>query len=86
MDPLESSTHSFIVKIWRERMQEQGRQCTWRGQITHVPSGERRAFTRLVDLTAFIVPYLERLGVSVTPQGRIKYWVQRRIGQWSIRE
>ena len=60
----EANIHPFIVKIWLEETIEEARQATWRGQITHVPSGKRRAFSDLSDITAFIVPYLESMGVK----------------------
>ena len=69
----EANTHSFIVKI---RLEE-ARQATWRGQLTHVPSGKRRAFSDLLDITAFIVPYLESMGV------RIGFW--QRVKQQLVR-
>ncbi|MFN2217718.1 MAG: hypothetical protein ACK2UA_03880 [Anaerolineae bacterium] len=55
METSEGNTHPFIVKIWLEETAEEARQPSWRGQITHVPSGQRRTFSRLPDMTAFIV-------------------------------
>jgi hypothetical protein len=66
MDLPETTTHSFIVKIWLEETAEETGQARWRGHITHVPSGERRHLKDLGDITAFIVPYLERMGVKLT--------------------
>jgi len=53
MDP--PDTHSFVVKIWIEH---QPRHAVWQGQVTHVPSGQRRTFRSLSTLNAFITPYL----------------------------
>jgi hypothetical protein len=64
MDLIEFNTHSFIVKIWLEETTEEAGQATWRGHITHVPSGERRYVQDLGDIAAFIAPYLERMGVK----------------------
>ena len=75
VDPFEAHTHSFIVKIWRESLVQEGRRVTWRGHITHVPSGERRYLRDLNDLVAFIVPYLERMGVHSIGHGRVWHWV-----------
>jgi hypothetical protein len=61
MEPLEKHTHSFIVKIWRERS---GRSFIWRGHITHVPDGVRRPLRRLCEVGAFIRPYLRQMSVS----------------------
>jgi hypothetical protein len=68
----EANTHPFIVKIWLEETVEEARRATWRGQITHVPSGKRRAFSDLSDMTAFIVPYLESMGVTPGFWQRVK--------------
>ncbi len=65
MDPPETDTHSFIVKIWLEETVQEAGKATWRGHITHVPSGERRYLRHLGDILDFIKPYLERMGVKV---------------------
>jgi hypothetical protein len=64
MDLIEFNTHSFIVKIWLEETAEEAGEATWRGHITHVPNGERRYVQDLDEITAFIAPYLERMGVK----------------------
>ena len=66
MDLPEATTQSFIVKIWLEETAEETGRARWRGYITHVPSGERRHLKDLGDITAFIVPYLEQMGVKLT--------------------
>ena len=63
MDLFEANTHPFIVKIWIEETAEEAGQATWRGHITHVPTGERRYLKDLDDITAFIAPYLEKMGM-----------------------
>lgn len=68
MDVYERNTHPFIVKIWLEETAEESGQATWRGYITHVPSGRRRYLQTLDDILAFIVPYLEEIGVDI-PRG-----------------
>jgi hypothetical protein len=65
MGAVESNTHSFIVKVWLEETAEEIGQATWRGHITHVPSGERRYLQDLDKIAAFIAPYLERMGVRL---------------------
>jgi hypothetical protein len=57
MDTCEPKAHSFIVKIWLEEGDE-AEKLFWRGQITHVPSGERRQLKVLSDVTDFIELYL----------------------------
>ena len=81
MDLLEFNTHSFIVKIWLEEPAEGNRRGMWRGHITHVPSGERRCLKNLDDITAFIAPYLERMGVKLDLLWRAKRWLNR----WKLR-
>jgi hypothetical protein len=72
VESFEANTHPFIVKIWLEETVEEARQATWRGQITHVPSGKRRVFSDLSDMTTFIVPYLESMGVRPGFWQRVK--------------
>ncbi len=64
----EADTHSFIVKIWREETNH----ATWRGHITHVPGGERCYVQDLDDISAFLLPYLERLGMRLTFCWRVR--------------
>lgn len=65
MDPFEVGAHSFIVRIWLEEEASGNRDAVWRGQVTHVPSGTQRYVKQLDDLHAFIIPYLEAMGVQV---------------------
>lgn len=58
----ETTTDSFIVKIWLEDDSSRFNQVVWRGHITHVASGERRYVKDLDDILVFIGSYLERLG------------------------
>ena len=67
MDPLECSTHSFIVRIWLEETAEEAGQATWRGRITHVSGQESQYLKDLDEIAAFIVPYLEAMGVQQRP-------------------
>jgi hypothetical protein len=59
----DSAPQSFIVKIWLEETAEEAGRATWRGHITHVPSGERRYLQRLDEIARFIAPYLQAMGV-----------------------
>jgi hypothetical protein len=77
MDLLEFNTHSFIVKIWLEEPAEGNRRATWRGHITHVPSGERRYLKNLWQIAAFIAPYLMAMGVKLNLYLRIQEWLER---------
>lgn len=73
MDLFESITHSFIIKIWLE----DGDQPKWRGHITYVPSGERRYLENMGEITNFIMPYLEQMGVKPGLLWRVKRWLSR---------
>jgi len=59
---LEHGTHSFIVKVWRERTSSRDRTFSWRGYITHVPDGERRSVRHLEEIGLFISHYLRQMG------------------------
>jgi hypothetical protein len=65
MDQYESTVHPFIVKVWLEETAEATKQVTWRGHITHVPSGRRCYIQNLGEIIAFIAPYLRALGVTM---------------------
>lgn len=74
MQVIQTNTHSFIVKVWREESNRQDAPMLWRGQITHVPSGQRYAFTDLYEIPTVIEPYLIQLGVKLTRFAQIKQW------------
>lgn len=79
MDPFESSTQSFIVKIWLEETAKEGDNPSWRGHITHVPSEERRYVEDLNGITDFIVLYLEELRGNAREQYKSgQEWMNRR--------
>jgi hypothetical protein len=61
---LERDVQSFIVRVWFEGSATETDPVTWRGQITHVPSGEREYLTELGEVTAFIARYLEEMGLQ----------------------
>lgn len=77
VDLLEANTHSFIVKIWLEETMAETGQATWRGHITHVPSGQRRYLKNLSDVTAFIEPYLQQMGVRLRNRWPLADWLRR---------
>jgi hypothetical protein len=77
MDFLEPYTHSFIVKVWLEETVEEAGRAKWRGYITHVPSGERRYVRDMDEITAFIAPYLEGMGVKLANRWRVRDWLRR---------
>ena len=62
-----SEPQSFIIKIWLEDTLDEADEATWRGHITHVPSGERRYLKSLADIGYFVARYLAAMGVKVDP-------------------
>lgn len=73
MDLYERNTCSFIVKVWIEPNDEAVAQPLWRGQITHVFTGQRQSFDNLATITDFIATYLAGMGAGVAqtePQTR----------------
>ena len=68
---------SFIVKIWIEEADDATERASWRGRITHVPSGEQHYLKDLAEIPAFIAPYLLERGIKLDRGLRIKLWLQR---------
>ena len=62
-----SEPQSFIIKIWLEDTLDEADEATWRGHITHVPSGERSYLKSLTDIGQFVTRYLVAMGVRVDP-------------------
>jgi hypothetical protein len=77
MDSLEATSHPFIIRIWLEETAEEAGQAVWRGHITHVPTGERRYLHNLADISAFIMPYLQNMGVKLRLSDRVKQWLSQ---------
>ena len=73
----EANTHSFIVKIWLDDNSRRINQVTWRGHITHIPSGERHFITDLNEIQRYISPYLESMGVKRGLSARLRSWFMR---------
>ncbi|RIK42337.1 MAG: hypothetical protein DCC55_09210 [Chloroflexi bacterium] len=51
--------HLFIVRTWREPSTVVA-SAEWRGMVEHVPTGQRRYFTRLEELDHFILHQMEQ--------------------------
>jgi hypothetical protein len=80
MGSLESTSQSFIVKVWVEESAEKGGQGVWHGHITHVPSGKRHYMKNLDAIRDFIAPHLEAMGVDLGKRWRMRRWLKRWIG------
>jgi hypothetical protein len=76
----ELAPQSFIIRIWLEERAEEAGKATWRGHITHVPSGQRQYIQDLDRISSFIGPYLEAMGVELQGGWRLRRWL-RRMGQ-----
>lgn len=81
MDTLESTTQSFIVKVWIEEIAENSGQGVWHGHITHALSGERHYLKNLDEVRDFIAPYLEDMGVKLETHQRVTRWLKQLIGK-----
>ena len=69
----DSNSHSFIVKVWLEETAEEAGRAIWRGHITHVSREENRRYVKDLDeLAAFIVHYLEGMGVKFGMRWRLR--------------
>ena len=84
MDLIDPNAHSFIIKIWVEGLTEGHDHPTWHGHITHVPGGERRYLKDLDEITPFVSPYLESLGVKPDRSLGLARWLRRlpRFTRW----
>ena len=76
MDLLESTAHSFIVKLWLEEAEGKSNQLTWHGYITHVPSGSRRYVKTLNEIPEFINQYVSNAPVQVGLKSRVSSWLK----------
>ena len=79
MDLAESTVHSFIVKLWLEDEGGENSRLRWHGYITHVPSGARRSFKKLSEVTDFIKQYVDGNDVQVRRRSGLRDWLRRFI-------
>jgi hypothetical protein len=52
--------HLFIVRTWREPSSVVAT-AEWRGLVEHVPTGQKRYFTRMEELDRFILQQMDQL-------------------------
>lgn len=67
-------SHSFVVKIWARDVENPLQEGAWRGRVTHVRSGERRYVQNLLQIPAFLMPYVRQMGGPVDLQTRLCLW------------
>jgi hypothetical protein len=72
----ESQVHSFIVKLWLEKVGDEKGMTVWHGHITHVPSGERRYLKDLRDILGFVKLYIEETGADITQDSKTRSWLK----------
>jgi hypothetical protein len=70
----EPDSHAFVLRVWRE---DGARRPEWRGQITHVGSGARRAVRHLGEIGLFVGGYVERMGTPLSWVWRLRRWLGR---------
>lgn len=83
MSLFETDIQSFIIKLWFEDARQDGGLVTWRGQITHVPSGTHKSVQTLEEIASFILSYLEHMGVRVDWRSRHRPWLSRWVSRMS---
>jgi hypothetical protein len=55
--------------------------ASWRGSITHVETGERRYLEGLIEVPAFIAPYILEAGGALDWRSRLLLWVASRASR-----
>jgi hypothetical protein len=60
----DESTHTFVLRIWKESRELDGALPEWRGSIEHVANQERRFVRTLQDVILFIASYIEHMGID----------------------
>ena len=65
MRPLEATTRIFIVKFWLEEVANEEQPAIWRGQIKHVPTGQRHYFSNMKEFQHILQSYLQAIGINI---------------------
>lgn len=65
---LQSDEFAFVVRIWKDSIDENGLVSGWHGSIDHVGSNQRFYFYKLESMLHFIK---ERTGIGIKP---VKSW------------
>jgi hypothetical protein len=85
-DSGESTSHTFVIRIWSEDQAEGLDRSKWHGRITHMPSGAINHFGTLNEISDFISPYLQSQGVRPTIRERVTRWAQQLRGHSSANQ
>ena len=70
-----TNVHSFIVRVWREAIDDECSQLAWRGSIDEVNSGKRLSFQDLNAIPGFIQECMQA-SANEPPAGRKRPLVQ----------
>jgi hypothetical protein len=54
----EQDTHVFVIRMWREPREIEGKESEWRGVIEHVATRERCHVRALHEITIFLAAYI----------------------------
>ena len=76
MDIPSFEVHSFIVKLWLEKVGDEKGTTVWHGHITHVPSGERRYLKDISDILSFVKHYIGETGADSTQDSKARSWLK----------
>lgn len=82
MEQYEFNTHTFVAKIWLEETADEAGRASWRGHITHVPSGERRYFEQLQVMCEFVMHYLAQMDVKIDDKDKVRSGRWRCLGRF----
>jgi hypothetical protein len=77
-DEIEAKIHSFVIKIWLDNQDMLRGTLSWRGHITHVTTSKRHYVQSLIDIIAFILPYLQEMGTKVSLYWRFIQWLSQK--------
>jgi hypothetical protein len=65
------------VKVRVQSPDDESSEADWQCQITHVESGERKQLKNLSEITYFILPRLQAMGVNIGRWWGLKLWLKR---------
>jgi hypothetical protein len=77
----EHPTHSFVMRVWIEHAARPNSAASWRGHITHVQSGDRRAVDSLGDIQRFVAAHLPQSGFGPTIRDRFRMAAMKAVGR-----
>lgn len=74
--PPRADCHAFVVRIWKESMDEQGKAIIWHGSIDYVGGNRRLYFYNIDTMAKFILEQAEiRSRKPLDWARRLKAWL-----------